>query len=61
MFEKLILGLGFVALVEGLVLALAFSHFKEMSKMLSELSSEMRKWIGLGCATLGAILIWSVS
>ena len=57
MMHDIILGLGMVAVIEGLVLALAPLRFQELLKMLSEISRETRQWIGVGFAVFGVVLI----
>lgn len=56
--NDLILGLGFVALFEGLVLALAPGRLSEMLRMLAEMPVETRRWMGLGIFAFGVLLLW---
>ncbi|MHA3915647.1 DUF2065 family protein [Halovulum sp. GXIMD14793] len=56
--NDLILGLGFVAVFEGLVLALAPGRLSELLRILAELPVETRRWMGLGILLLGACLLW---
>ena len=53
-----VFGLGFVAIVEGLVLALAPSHLRAVLEMLERLDREARRAIGLTAVTIGVALIW---
>ncbi len=53
-----VFGLGFVALVEGLVLALAPTHLRKVLEMLERLDGEARRAIGLTAVTIGVALIW---
>jgi uncharacterized protein YjeT (DUF2065 family) len=57
MIKLILLGLGIAAIIEGLVLALAPLRFEDLVKALSELSTEQRRWLGLGVAIFGFVLI----
>ena len=54
----LFLGLGLVAVIEGLVLALAPSRLDDLLEKLQQFSLENRRAFGLKFAALGAALIW---
>ena len=57
MWHDILLGLGMVAVIEGLVLALAPLRFEDLIKMLAEISPETRRWLGLGFAVFGVGVI----
>ena len=57
MIHDLLIGLGMVAVIEGLVLALAPFLFQDLIKMISEIPPETRQWIGLGFAVFGVVVI----
>lgn len=54
----LLFGLGLVAIIEGLVLALAPSHLRAMLELLARLDVERRRALGLLAVTLGVMLVW---
>lgn len=56
MIRHLLLGVGLVAIVEGLVLALAPGRVEEALAFLARLSSEQRRMIGLLAVTVGIVL-----
>jgi uncharacterized protein len=58
MIDDLLLGLGLVAIVEGLVLALAPSHLREVLEMVARMDPERRRTLGLLAVTLGVGLVW---
>ena len=58
MIDDLLLGLGLVAIVEGLVLALAPSRLKEVLEMLGRMTPETRRGLGLGAVAVGVGLVW---
>jgi hypothetical protein len=53
----LLLALGLVAVVEGLVLALAPSRLEQILAMLAGLSRDQRRMIGLSSVAVGVALI----
>jgi len=57
MIEDIIFGLGFVAIVEGLVLALAPSHLKKALFLLVSLPPERLRVLALIFIALGVALI----
>jgi len=58
MVDDLLLGLGLVAIVEGLVLALAPSRLREVLELIERLNVENRRLIGLLAVTAGVFLVW---
>jgi hypothetical protein len=58
MIDDLLLGLGLVAILEGLVLALAPSRLREVLETIERLSVENRRLIGLLAVTAGVALVW---
>lgn len=52
------LGLGAVAIVEGLVLALAPARLREMLALIDRIDLERRRLIGLLAVTVGVGLVW---
>ena len=56
--SDIILAFGLMAVMEGLVLALAPLRFEELLKALSQISHQQRRSIGLGIAALGVVLVW---
>ncbi len=58
MIDDLLFGLGLVAIVEGLVLALAPSRLREVLELIEQLSVENRRLIGLLAVTAGVTLVW---
>lgn len=58
MMYDLLLGLGLVAVIEGLVLALAPLRFEDLLKSMSKLTKENRRSIGVFLVALGVGLVW---
>ena len=58
MISDLLFGLGFVAVVEGLVLALAPGRFGEIIRMLDETPRDTLRQIALVVILLGVVLMW---
>ena len=58
--QVLLMALGLVAVIEGLVLALAPSRFEDVVKALSEMSIENRRLLGLSFVAGGVLFIWIV-
>ena len=56
--EKIIFGLGFVALMEGLLLALAPQRLESVLEILKQMTLDNRRIIGVVSAIFGAIFIW---
>lgn len=60
MIGHLLLGIGLVAIVEGLVLALAPNRVQEALAALARLSPDQRRLFGLLAVTAGIALVWVV-
>jgi uncharacterized protein YjeT (DUF2065 family) len=58
MIDSLLLGLGLVAIIEGLVLALAPGRLREVLEMLESLGPDRRRLLGLGAVAIGVVLVW---
>jgi hypothetical protein len=58
MIDDILLGLGLVAIVEGLVLALAPSRLREVLELIERLDVDRRRLLGLLAVTAGIALIW---
>lgn len=58
MASDLLLGLGFVAVVEGLALALAPGRIEAVLEALRGFGPERLRAIGLGVVALGVALVW---
>ncbi len=58
MINDLLLGLGLVAIVEGLMLALAPSRMREALEMIARMDPDRRRTIGLLAVTVGIALVW---
>ena len=58
MIDDLLLGLGLVAIVEGLALALAPSRLRDILEALDRIGVDARRIIGLVVITLGLALVW---
>jgi len=54
----LLLGLGFVAIVEGLVLALVPGHLERVLAFVTAMEPERRRTVGLLAVTAGVALVW---
>jgi len=54
----LLFGLGFVAIVEGLVLALAPSRLEQVLEILRQIGPEKTRTFGLVIISGGVLLIW---
>lgn len=57
MIRDLLFGMGLVAIVEGLVLALAPGRLQEILEMLGRLDVERRRLLGLLAVTIGVALV----
>jgi len=60
LITDILYGLGFVAIVEGLVLALAPSRLEQMLEILRQIGHERTRTMGLVIATGGVLLVWLV-
>lgn len=58
MIDDLLLGLGLVAVVEGLALALAPSRMRDLLEALDRIGGDARRLIGLLAITFGLGLVW---
>jgi uncharacterized protein len=56
--KSIVVVLGMVAVIEGLVLALAPSRVEDALTFLRSLSVENRRNLGLGFMALGVALVW---
>jgi uncharacterized protein YjeT (DUF2065 family) len=56
----LLKGLALLMIVEGLAWALAPSYLERLLEALREIPPEARRWMGLGVAMIGAVLLWLV-
>ncbi len=56
--HDLLLGLGLMAVIEGLVLALAPLRFEEILKAMAELNRDQRRNLGVAIVGLGVALVW---
>ncbi len=59
MMHDLLLGFGLVAVIEGLVLALAPLRFEDILKAMGELSRDQRRFLGVAVVALGVVLVWA--
>ena len=60
MITALLKGLALLMIVEGLAWALAPSYLERLLEALREMPPEARRWMGLGVAVFGAVLLWLV-
>ncbi|MEE9454140.1 MAG: DUF2065 domain-containing protein [Paracoccaceae bacterium] len=58
MIRDLLFGLGCVAVIEGLVLALAPTRLEQVLEMLREIGAERLRMLGLVVLAGGIVLIW---
>lgn len=58
MLLALLFGLGLVAIIEGLVLALAPSHLRAVLEALDAMSIDRRRMLGLVAVAVGVALVW---
>lgn len=56
--HEFVMALGLVAVIEGLVLALAPLRFEDLLKTLSQISFAQRRTIGLAIVALGVAVVW---
>lgn len=56
--STIVFGLGFVAIAEGLALALAPSYLRAILEMLARLDADARRIVGLTAVTIGIALVW---
>ena len=55
----LLLGLGLVAIIEGLALALAPARMREALEAIARMDPERRRLVGLLAVTVGIALVWA--
>lgn len=60
MWQDLLTALGLVAVIEGLVLALAPRRLEEVLAVLTAMSPETRRVLGLVAMTVGVLIVWLV-
>jgi len=58
MIHDVLLGLGLMAVIEGLVLALAPLRFEDIIKAMAKMSRDQRRNLGVVVMALGVILVW---
>lgn len=58
MIADLLFGLGLVAIIEGLALALAPSRIRDALEALTRITPEARRTLGLLVVTAGIALVW---
>ena len=58
MISDLLTGLGLVAVIEGLVLALAPLRFEDLLDTLRQMPVQTRRNIGLAAVAIGVALVW---
>lgn len=58
MIGDLLLGLGLVAIIEGLVLALAPTRLREALELIRAIPPEQLRLVGLLAVTIGTGLVW---
>ena len=58
MINDILLGLGFVAVIEGLVLALAPSRLEDIVEMLRKVGPDRLRMFGLATIAFGVLLVW---
>lgn len=54
--STVILALGLVLVIEGLALALAPSRIEDLLRIISAMTSEQRRRVGMAAVALGAII-----
>ena len=59
MIKLILLGLGFAAIIEGLVLALAPLRFEDILKAMGELSRDQRRAMGVATVAVGVVVVWA--
>jgi uncharacterized protein len=59
LIDDLLLGLGLVAIVEGLGLALAPAHLREALELIARMDPDRRRVVGLLAVTVGVALVWA--
>ena len=59
MVEAALLGLGLVAIIEGLALALAPARLRDALEAIARMEPEQRRLLGLLAVTVGIALVWA--
>lgn len=59
MARDLVFGLGLVAVIEGLALALAPGRIREALEVIARMDPERRRLVGLLAVTAGIALVWA--
>jgi uncharacterized protein YjeT (DUF2065 family) len=59
MVEAALLGLGLVAIIEGLALALAPARLRDALEAIARMDPEQRRLLGLLAVTVGIALVWA--
>ena len=54
----LLIGVGFLLVVEGLLLALLPNVYEQLVEAINKMPDDQRRMIGLGAAVVGAALLW---
>ncbi|MEM6619048.1 MAG: DUF2065 domain-containing protein [Pseudomonadota bacterium] len=58
MLRDILMAVGLMAVIEGLVLALAPLRFEQLLETLRTMSETQIRTIALGIITLGVVLVW---
>ena len=58
--RDVLFGLGFVAIFEGLVLALAPRHLERALALVATMAPDRRRTLGLASVAAGVALVWFV-
>ena len=56
--RDVLIGLGFVAIFEGLVLALAPGHLERALALVATMAPDRRRILGLAAVAAGVALVW---
>ena len=56
--SAIVFGFGFVAIAEGLALALAPSRMEDALRLIAAMGRDRRRMLGLTCLALGVALCW---
>jgi uncharacterized protein YjeT (DUF2065 family) len=59
MADTLLLGLGLVAIIEGLALALAPARMRDALEAIARMDPERRRLLGLLAVAVGITLVWA--
>jgi len=61
MIDKIIFAIGFLAIAEGLALALAPSRFSDMLRVLASLPAQTLRQMAIALVLAGLVLVWVAS